>query len=182
MNPREDINSVAEEWHIPLAEDTTLREAMKEMEPFALAQDDVPLIIKLLENPKYDIGLFAGYVNLFTHDCVHILLGRGLAVKDEAFVIGYTMGSTKRMMRWRRNLFMFCAKYLYPEGYKFREDERFVFNAGVALGSKCPSDISKMDFKYYLDSSIKNVRELLGVDENTLTSYYELEKSLFRES
>ena len=62
-----------------------------------LEAEDVPLIIKLVENPKYDIGLFAGNVSLYNHDCIHLLLGRGLRVKDEAFVIGFTMGSTKKM-------------------------------------------------------------------------------------
>ena len=82
------------------------------MQGFKLSQDDVPLVIKLTENPKYAIArFFGGALDLFSHDCIHVLLGRGLLVKDEAFVIGYTMGSSKKMKRWRRNLFMFISKY-----------------------------------------------------------------------
>ena len=63
------------------------------MDSFKLRQENIPLIIKLVENPNYNTSkLFGGAVDLFTHDCVHVLLGRGLLVKDEAFVIGYTMG------------------------------------------------------------------------------------------
>ena len=138
----------AEEWHIPLSQsEKTLKECLSSMEPIALEQSDIPLIIKLIENPKYDIGLFAGYVDLFSHDTIHILVGRGLMLKDEAFVIGYTMGSSKKMRRWRRNLFYFCAKYFYPEGYNFTEEERFVFYSGVMAGSRCASDLSKVQFK-----------------------------------
>ena len=118
MTPREYIDHVklekeksqamAEKW-VPKG-DKKLKTFVKEMEPFKLHQEDVPLIIKLVENPKYDIGLFAGNISLHNHDCIHVLLGRGLQLKDEAFVIGYTMGTTQKMSRWRRNLYMFCTK------------------------------------------------------------------------
>jgi len=173
---------LSEKWHIRLGRQITLGEARSSMKPFALAQEDIPLIIKLVENPKYDIGLFAGYVDLFTHDCVHILLGRGLLLKDEAFVIGYTMGTSKKMFRWRRNLFMFCAKYLYPEEYGFGEDERFVFNLGVMVGSRCPTDLSKTDFKKLLNKDVAEIRNELKMDSDLLRSCYLAEKNLFKDS
>jgi len=175
----------AERWQPPTVYgggNSTLGSILEDMEPFSLDQSDVPLIIKLAENPKYDIGLFAGYVDLFTHDCIHAILGRGLAVKDEAFVIGYTMGTTKRMARWRRNLFMFFAKYLYPEGYKFGEDERLIFYNAVMAGSKCPSDLSKVDFRHLLHSTPCDIRMRLGIDCDTLKACYSLERSLCIES
>ena len=135
-----------------------------------------------MENPKYDIGLFAGNVSLYNHDCIHLLLGRGLRVKDEAFVIGYTMGSTKKMRRWRRNLYMFCAKYLFPQGYSFGEEERFVFNMGVMAGSQCPSDLSNVDFNQYVNNRISFVRKELGIDQKLFLSCYEVEKKCFPES
>tara|TARA_R100000808_G_scaffold25062_1_gene61126 strand:+ start:8416 stop:8961 length:546 start_codon:yes stop_codon:yes gene_type:complete len=170
----------AEEWHIPLSQsEKTLKECLSSMEPIALEQSDIPLIIKLIENPKYDIGLFAGYVDLFSHDTIHILVGRGLMLKDEAFVIGYTMGSSKKMRRWRRNLFYFCAKYFYPEGYNFTEEERFVFYSGVMAGSRCASDLSKVQFKKLVNMRIGDIRRLLGIDEELLKCYYCTEKKLF---
>ena len=135
--------------------------------------------------PKYDIGLFAGNVDLKTHDCIHVLLGRGLLPKDEAFVIGYTMGSTKKMPRWRRNLFMFCSKHLYPKAYRFGEEERFVFNMGVALGSANPTDLSvagKHLSTIWLDLPVTYLRKSFNIDVKLLKSYYKIEKELFPNS
>jgi hypothetical protein len=169
-----------EQWHIKLSDDTfTLQQAINGMKEFKLHQDEIPFAIQLVENPKYDVGLFAGNVDLFTHDCIHILLGRGLLLKDEAFVIGYTMGSTKKLSRIRKNLFLFCSKYLYPEGYKFTEDERLIFNLGIAAGSKCGEDLSKVDFEWLLDHKIKNIRDLLGIKLALLESCYSLEEKLY---
>jgi hypothetical protein len=143
----------------------------------------VPLIIKLVENPDYFTSkLFTGAVDLSKHDCIHVLLGRGLLPKDEAFVIGYTMGSAKKMKRWRRNLFMFFAKYLYPEGYRLGEEERFIFNMGIKLGSLIEEDLSLVDFKSLNKLSPRSLRQKLGVDENLLMNYYLLEKVLFPNS
>ena len=141
-----------------------LNSFLNEMEPFKLHQEEVPLIIRLVENPKYKTSkLFTGAVDLFTHDCIHVLLGRGLLPKDEAFVIGYTMGSGKQMARWRRNLFVFCAKYFYPSGYRFGEEERFIFNLAVLAGSQCSIDLSKVDFKKLLDLRISEIRRDLRI-------------------
>ena len=190
MTPRqykEETERLISEWYIPLRSRKrwTARSALETMEGFKLAQSDVPLIIKLVENPKYDIGLFEGAVGLKTHDCIHVLLGRGLLPKDEAFVIGYTMGSTKKMPRWRRNLFMFCSKYLYPKGYRFGEEERFVFNMGVALGSVNPTDLSvagKHLSTIWLDLPVTHLRKSFCIDIELLKSYYKIEKELFPNS
>jgi len=161
----------------------TLEQARDSMSSFKLKQDDVPLRIKLVENPKWFTSeFFSGAVDLFTHDCIHILLGRGLLVKDEAFVIGYTMGSTKKISRFKRNLFMFCSKYLYPKEYRFGEEERFVFNMGVMLGSRCETDLSLADFPSYGGISLYSLRDELRIDSRLLRSYYEIEKKIFPES
>ena len=172
--------SEQEKWHIKLNnKKIQLDAALATMGDFKLHQEEIPLIIQLVENPKYDFGLFAGNVDLFTHDCIHILLGRGLLLKDEAFVIGYTMGSTKKLSRIRKNLFLFCSKYLYPEGYKFTEDERLVFNLGMAAGSKCKEDLSKVDFSWLLSHKIHEIRTRLGIEEELLHSCYCLEEKLY---
>jgi hypothetical protein len=171
----------AEKWHVPLwLQALTLEEGLKTMKPFQLKQGDIPLVIKLTENPKYKIARnLGGAVDLFTHDCIHILLGRGVLLKDEAFVIGYTMGSSKKMKRWKRNLFMFICKYLYPEGYKFGEDERFVFNMGVMLGSRCETDLSSIDFSDYERIPLYLLRRKLSIDTTALRASYEIEKRIF---
>ena len=172
---------LAANWHHPLSKGSNLLcKVLDEMQDFKLAQEDVPLIIKLTENPKYFTSkLFTGAVDLFTHDCIHVILGRGLLPKDEAFVIGYTMGSGKKMSRWRRNLFLWVCKRLYPEGYKFTEEERYIFYSGVMAGSRCPIDLSKVDFKELLDYKVQAIREKLGIDKELLKCYYCAEKRLF---
>jgi len=186
MTPPEYIDFVERlinEWHVPLRKgQMSLFNGLKSMEAFKLEAEDVPFMIKLVENPKYDIGLFAGNVSLHNHDCIHLLLGRGLRVKDEAFVIGFTMGTTKKMRRWRRNLYMFCAKYLFPSGYRFGEQERFVFNMGVMVGSRCPTDLSVVDFSGLMDYKIQGVREKLGIDKELLKNCYKIEKKCFPNS
>jgi len=175
---KEKAQARAESW-VPKG-DKKLKTFIKEMEPFKLHQEDVPLIIKIVENPKYTTSkLFTGAVDLFTHDCIHVLLGRGLLPKDEAFVIGYTMGSGKQMARWRRNLFMFCAKYLYPEGYKFGEEERFIFNLAVVAGSQCSIDLSKVNFAELLDLRISEIRRDLRISYDVIKHCYGLEKKCF---
>lgn len=172
---------LAANWHHPLSEDqTSLYRVLDSMQEFKLCQEDVPLVVKLTENPDYATSkLFTGAVDLFSHDCIHVLLGRGLLVKDEAFVIGYTMGSGKKMSRWRRNLFLWVTKYLYPEGYKFTEEERYIFYSGVMAGSQCPTDLSSVDFKELADYKVQGVREKLGIDKELLKCYYCTEKKLF---
>jgi hypothetical protein len=171
----------SEAWHPKLSSSRRkLKSILGEMEPFKLRQENIPLIIKLTENPNYKTSnLFSGAVDLFTHDCIHVMLGRGLLLKDEAFVIGYTMGSTKNMTRWKRNLFMFVSKYFYPKGYRFGEEERFVFNMGVMAGSLCPTDLSKINFEKYLGKQIGTIRKELKIDTSFLRKYYALEKKCF---
>ena len=92
------------------------------------------------------------------------------------------MGSTRKMRRWRRNLYMFCAKYLFPEGYKFKEEERFVFNIAVKAGERCSTDLSVVDFSRYRSSRLAEIRDEIGIDRTLLRHCYEVEKRCFPKS
>ena len=58
-----------EAWHVPLCANckcTTLRDSLNLMNEFKLDSADVPLIIQLIENPKYNIEgckIYAMYNN-----------------------------------------------------------------------------------------------------------------------
>ena len=96
-------------------------------------QGEIHWFVWLLENPKSPISL-TGAVDLDNHDIIHILLNRDMEVKDEAMVIGFTMGNsdtTSSCVRW---LFEFCARYLYPEGYNFNDETLLEFERGYAYG------------------------------------------------
>ena len=75
---------------------------------------------------------------------------------------------------------MFMSKYFYPKGYKFGEEERYVFNWGVMLGSLCPTDLSQINFKKYSNKQIATIRKELKIDVDSLKKYYTLEKMCFK--
>ena len=89
MGRRVDLNW--DEWSPGLdTDDMTIAEVLAPM-PAAEA-GDVPEIIRKYENPESPDAL-PGAIHLNRHDCIHVLLGRGLHVQDEAFIIGVTMGA-----------------------------------------------------------------------------------------
>jgi hypothetical protein len=171
----------SQNWFIPLSAGTrTLAEARLELQSIGLKQSQVPLMVQLVENPKYDLpgfDIFHGATSIETHDCIHIILGRGLLAKDEAFVIGFTMGSTDRVSTTEERLYAFFAKYLYPRDYRFGDDEIRVFKDAVKLGfvSDCQS-LSKVDYSKYLDWPLARIRAALGIEEDLLRAYYAIEK------
>ena len=69
------------DWHISILENSlSLRRAHASLAQVGAKKNDIPLIIKIVENPAYSIPgltLFHGAVDLLTHDYIHILLGRG---------------------------------------------------------------------------------------------------------
>lgn len=175
------------EWHVPINNDNfTLRQVLQSAEHNQASQVDIPLIIKMIENPKFDlpwIEIFNGSVNLADHDCIHALLGRGMLPKDEAFVIGFTMGSTNRTTTLEQKLYSLAAKYLYPGPYKFSDDDIQVFKDAVHLGyiSDCVS-LNQVNFENYLDMSLKLARESLGLEIDLIKAYYEIEKKRYPDS
>ena len=161
----------------------TLKQALKEFRASDdyKNQSDIHWFVWLLENPNSPLSL-TGAVDLYNHDIIHILLNRKMESRDEAFVIGFTMGNSTGTNRYIKWLFGVIAKYLYPEGYKFTEEERYIFYSGVMAGSKCSSDLSKVNFEELVNYKVDHVRELLGVDKELLKCYYCTEKKLFASS
>jgi hypothetical protein len=169
-----------EEWFVPLSEEKrTLREAYTELLAFGLKQEDIPLIIQMVENPKFDlpgIDIFHGSTDLRTHDFIHILLGRGVMIKDEAFVIGFTMGSTNRVTTTEERLFSLVTQYFYPKGYQFTSEDLQVYRDAVRLAyvSDC-QPLAEVNFDSFLDQPLGQIREAIGLEVNLLKAYYEIE-------
>jgi hypothetical protein len=88
-------------------------------------QKQIHWFIWLMENPNSPIAL-TGAIDLYNHDIIHILLDRGMDIRDEAMVIGFTMGNSNKTRSWVRWIFEFIAQHLYPAGYKFGERSRFL--------------------------------------------------------
>ena len=115
----------------------------------------------LLENPKSPISL-TGAIDLYNHDIIHILLDRGMLNRDEAMVIGFTMGNSETTSSWVRWLFEFCARYLYPESYRFNEHDLLEFERGFAYGytrSKRNIHLAKFNIK----QDIEEIRKEWGI-------------------
>ncbi|MBL1276831.1 MAG: hypothetical protein COB30_012175 [Ectothiorhodospiraceae bacterium] len=182
----EDPNHYSQ-WHLPVAHDQMcLSEAIDSMQRVGAGQQEIPLMIQLVENPNYRIPgftLFHGAVDLAQHDCIHIMLGRGLLEMDEAFTIGFTMGSTNKVSTTEERLFSLVSQYLYPKIYQFSADDIAVFRNAVRLGyiSSCVP-LDEVDFSLYYNWAISDVREALGIESDLLRAYFSIEKTRYPKS
>ncbi len=172
------------DWHIPLSRgETTLRQGLESLAEVGARQHEIPLIVRLLENPKYSLPgltLFHGAVDLRAHDRIHLLLGRGLLSEDEAFTIGFTMGSTKRVSRIEEWLFGLFARHVYPQPYTFDVDAVRIFSDGVRLGgiSNC-QPLDEIKFDRCLDITLDQVRDQVGLETELLAAYYTIGKQRY---
>lgn len=181
-------NSIAfEEWQISLAQsDMLLKDAKASLKHVGYGPAEIPLIIRIMENPKFNIAgktMFHGAVTLEQHDYIHIILGRGLLAKDEAFTVGFTMGSTGKVSTTEENLFAMIAQNFYPDEYRFHKDDAEIFHDAVKLAniSRCESLVD-VDFSTYADLPISAVRTVLGIEESLLRCYYQLEQTRYPQS
>lgn len=169
------------QWHVALSAATlALGDALDSLRAVGLRQEQVPFMVQLVENPRFDlpgIDLFPGATDLETHDYIHILLGRGLLPMDEAFVLGFTMGSTNRVSASEEALYTFFARYLYPKSYRFGDDEIAVFRDAVRLGyvSDCVS-LATVNYRALRTQTIGAVRQQLGIETPLLRAYFEIER------
>lgn len=175
------------EWFPPLWEENrTLREVYSELMAFGNDQNEVPLIVRLIENPEYDLGgwgFFKGRVTLQQHDYIHILLGRGTMLADEAFVLGFTMGSTDRVSSLEQTLFSAINDVFYPKAYKFSKNGHRIFKEAIWLGyiSDCKA-LDRIDFKPMLDWPLKKIRQEIQLESDLLQAYYNIEAARYTQS
>lgn len=142
------------------------------------AAGDIDPLVRLFENPASPLA-FRGAITLERHDCVHVLLGRGLLGQDEAFVLGFTMGAEKRVPPWQVQAFRTVARRLYTGANQFREADLRVFDLGraaaQAMGAK---PLSSFPFERHMDRPIGALRRLLGIDTAMLRTLYRAEAVL----
>ncbi len=175
------------DWIVPLSKgNITLAEAIKSLASVGAEQQEVPLMVRLVENPAFKlpgVTLFHGAVDLETHDAIHIILGRGLLPEDEAFTIGFTMGSTKKVAAHEKELFALISKYLYPPEYKFNQRCIQIFRDAVRLAtlSDC-QPLDAIDFSKYHSGILSAIRKDLGLEIDLLKAYYAIEKKRYCDS
>ena len=138
--------------------------------------EDIDELVRMFENPASPYA-FPGAVDLFRHDCIHIVLGRGLLMQDEAFVIGYTMGSAKELISWEQaQCFKVIASVAYKKPYTFRRGDLIAFDIGFSLGMVDPCErIYDFPFREYMEMPLDQLRETLGIEKRYLFSTYQTE-------
>ncbi len=138
----------------------------------------IPWIIRLLENPTSPLHL-PGAISLERHDAVHILLGRGMRVQDEAFVIGFTMGADPALRDWHVSLFKWASNVLYPKVYRFTNDHLVAFELGVREGRRQPcTNLHLFPFEDHLGETLDSLRKRLGINRARLYAVFRHERIL----
>ena len=138
---------------------------------------EISFIIWLIENPMSPFHLH-GSASLRDHDAIHVLLECGQTNDDEAFVIGFTMGTDDRIKSWEVKAFKFISQFLYPRKTRFTKQQIEIFDKGFAYGLKrsvtwtAPTickRIGEFDWtKVNWDSPFEKVQEEFGILGNEL--------------
>lgn len=132
----------------------------------------IPWIVRLFENPQGWLRLH-GAVDLANHDRIHVLLGRGLLDQDEAFVIGFTMGSTKSVSRLERWFFKCAVSHLYPDPYRIPWPILAAYDLGLEAGREMGArNIHLALNDSMLDRRLGDLRRELGIDTRRLREFY----------
>ncbi len=135
-------------------------------------------LVRLFENPASPIA-FRGAITLERHDCVHVLLGRGLLGQDEAFVLGFTMGAETGVPLAQIESFRTVARRLYSGANQFREADLRVFDLGRAAAKAMGArPLSRFPFERHMDRTIGLLRCRLGIDSAMLRTIYRAERVL----
>ena len=126
--------------------------------------ENIPRIVRLLENPASSLAL-PGCTDLYVHDCLHIVLGRAFLLDDEAFVIGFSMGTARTCKAWHVAVLKFASRVLYPRQYQFQQEHLATFDEGFAYArSLSHRDLHRFNFRSVENWSVASIRTLLGID------------------
>ncbi len=136
---------------------------------------EVPDIIKKYENPESPDAL-PGAISLARHDCIHVLLGRGLHVQDEAFVIGATMGAASDISNETVDTFIRVSTQAYPKHWRFEEDHIFSYRLGVGFAvdnlSNKDLHLIPMEEEPWQSMTVAEARKALGISKHELRAYF----------
>ncbi|WP_299493683.1 hypothetical protein [Acaryochloris sp. IP29b_bin.137] len=145
-------------------------------------QADIPLSVWLIENPSSPISL-PGSVDLRGHDCIHLLLNRGMSLFDEAFVIGYTMGNCANIGNHHISIYKLFSKICFPDAYQFNSFHMRAFDFGFMYGQKVKfQNIHKVNFDQYSDQPIHDLRVHFGINLMEVHCLWKAEQILLNSS
>ncbi|MCH2037810.1 MAG: hypothetical protein MK137_04380 [Rickettsiales bacterium] len=169
------------EWAPGLNNDTKTLGEMLETLP-GNNPESINFIVRLFENPSSPIAL-SGAITLERHDCIHILLGRGLLPQDEAFVIGFTMGTVPTLRNIETWLFKKISQHLYPKPYNFNQSHLEVYDIGLQAGKEFDAEsINTIPLETYTGLTMAEIRQKVGIDTEKLKIIYRKEHDLYPDS
>ncbi|NDF11493.1 MAG: hypothetical protein EB060_01580 [Proteobacteria bacterium] len=166
------------QWNPGLTNDELTLGQVKETLPGA-NPDDIGFMVKLLENPASPLAL-TGAVSLERHDCIHIILGRGLLNQDEAFVIGFTMGSAgDDLSKLEEFIFKKVARHLYPTNYRMTRKSLKAYQLGLEAAREMGTyKIYNFPFENYYHMQLSELRKMLKVNAARLKQIYREEQAM----
>ena len=166
------------EWNPGLSNDELSLRAVFDTLPEA-GPDEIEQMLRLLQHPSSPYAK-SPLERLRSHDCIHILLGRGLLNQDVAFVLGYTMGSAKDHPDDQQvQQFRSAARLLYKPPYRMTENDLTAFDVAFAVGNASGyRHIHQFDFDQAMDVDLGDVRQELGIDIKALKASFREERLL----
>ena len=163
-----------DEWTPGLdTDDMTIAEVLATL-PAADAED-VPEVIKKYENPDSPDAL-PGAITLARHDCIHVLLGRGLHVQDEAFVIGATMGAASDITGEIVEFFIEVSTTEYPKHWRFEAEHIPSYRLGVGFAQDNLKNrdlhLIPLEAEPWQSKPVSEARRDLGIVKEELRAYF----------
>lgn len=145
-------------------------------------QGDIPWQVRFLENPKSPFAL-PGAVSLHVHDCLHVILGRGLTNQDEAFVIGFSMAADPSCTFTHFATFSVLAKsWFYPIPFRMTETDLIALDLGFTMGKTNCRPGAIYDTNFYsqdvLNMPVDQLRSHMGISEGRLKVSNTLERAI----
>jgi hypothetical protein len=132
----------------------------------------IPFCVWLFENPASPFRL-AGSANLREHDISHVILGRGLLLQDEAFVIGFVMGNAMDSAGWDRLIYQAVGRLIYRKPFRFRRKDNTAFNLGFDIGQSMTNrNLFTREVRDLVEFSIREVREAMGLERSQLCEWF----------
>ena len=115
--------------------------------------------------------------NQHQHDCIQIVLGRGLLSTDEAFGFGFTLGSVCKGTMTEQVLHAYISRYLQAMLSSMNEQDQAVFREGVKMAfiSACMA-LDRFDFTDWFEQPLRVVRDAVGLEQDLLLAYYAVEQ------
>lgn len=146
-----------------MKEQITLEQALQNIS--VDGAESIPAIVKLLENPRSPIAL-PGKISLYNHDCLHVLLDKGISAEEEAFVIGFTMGNDPGCNWIHVAIFKFFSRFIYPQKFRFSCSDLQQYDAGFQLGRRYRNVVqfNSINFSQYQHCTVEQLKQMFLIE------------------